>query len=372
MALTGLARRLADSRVVLTCGTGGVGKTTTAAALALGEAARRRVLVLTIDPAKRLADALGVDLSRAEPVRVWSAESASGSAGGYLDALMLDVKGTFDRVIERYAPDAATARTILTNPLYKSLSAMITGSQEYMAMEKLYEVAGSGNYDLIVVDTPPAAHAVDFLQGPQRLVRALTDSMLQLFVRPSLAAGRIGAKLLNKGADWVMHLFGRLTGVEILQEMADLVMSTVSLFGGFSERAAAVKRLLREPTTCFCVVTTPQVTVIADTIDFFREVEAEGLQLGGAIVNRMLPVLPGCDAGDPEIYPQALRESLQAIMEWYTTQLSAERSCVEQLRKALPFETPVVTLPWQLTDLHRIDGLQELARLLFAGPLLDR
>lgn len=407
--MTTLAAHLEKYRILLTCGTGGVGKTTIAAALGLQSAMEgRRTLVVTIDPARRLADALGVDLSHAEPTRVWpqlqspvasfqspvktdevTGDRRPATGDGFLDALMLDTKRTFDRLIERYAPDPATARTVLDNPLYKYLSTLITGSQEYMAMEKLYEMTTEHAYDCIIIDTPPASHAVDFLRGPQRLIRALTDSMLLLFLKPSMIAGKFGAKILAKGADMLMGVFGRLAGAELMQEVADLLMSTVGLFGGFRQRAEAVQALLRGAETAFLLVAAPQAAVIEDALDFVRAARREGLRLGGAVVNRAMPMFtahPGqknsahgelivsLSNDEPCILRQAQDEqgaqlivALNANMAMYNERLQSEQRAIARLQSALPRRLPTITVPLCETDITDVEGLRHLAQHLAVG-----
>lgn len=386
--MNALSQVIARNRILLVCGTGGVGKTTIAAALGVAAARDRRVLVLTIDPAKRLADALGVDLSSPQPTRVWpnavagrqspvaSRQEVTGdrrpaTGDGFLDALMLDAKRTFDQLIERYAPDPATARTILANPLYQYLSTLIQGSQEYMAMEKVYEVVNAGTYDLLIVDTPPAAHAVDFLIAPTRMIRALTDSMLKLFLQPSMIAGKIGAQLLTRGADLLMSVFGRLAGAELMQEIADLLLSTVSLFGGFRRRATAVHGILRSEQTAFLLVTIPAMDVLADARAFRDEVAAEGLCFGGAIANRMTPPLVTAAtlaaasagaAGDARLAP--LLENGRRLLR----QIEQEAACVTALRAAFPTGTPLVTVPLRERSITDLEGLRGLAEDLQAPP----
>ncbi|MBI4366756.1 MAG: ArsA family ATPase [Deltaproteobacteria bacterium] len=364
-------------RILIVCGMGGVGKTTTAAAIGLAQArAGRRTLVMTIDPAKRLAQTLGVDLSAPTPTRVWAAAAGAPASPeqlqcreGALDALMLDTKRTFDRLIERYAPDPATAATILQNPLYRYLSTLIAGSQEYMAMEKLFEMLEEGGYDCIVVDTPPAGQAIDFIRAPQRLIRALTDSMLLLFVKPSMIAGKMGAKLLSKGADMLMGIFGRLAGAELLQEMADLLMSTVGLFGGFRERAAAVQAMVRDAATAFVLVTTPQPVVVRDAIAFARDIQRDGLHLGGVMVNRGLPPLVGdadCRAARRPASPiaaprEALAACIAANVARYCAAWQPEREALRALDAALPPAAARWRYPLQTGEMTELAALHRMA-----------
>jgi anion-transporting ArsA/GET3 family ATPase len=274
--------------------------------------------------------------------------------------MMLDTKRTFDQVIERYAPDARTAQTILCNPLYQQLSTIIAGSSEYMAMEKLYELSTAHHYDLIILDTPPSAHALDFFRSPERMVRALTDSMLKLFVKPGMAAGKIGARLLSRGADTVMKMFGRVTGAEFLQEIADLMMSTVSLFGGFHDRAEEVQALLRAKTTGIILVTAPDTTLIEDAIDFVQQATAEQMHLAGAICNRMLPALPETPQATPADLPNYLRDNFAT----YTTQWQEQHATFDDLRTTLPKRVPLITMTQRDHAVNNLEDLQTLAKAL--------
>ncbi|MBI4238910.1 MAG: ArsA family ATPase [Deltaproteobacteria bacterium] len=356
---------LTTYHILLTCGTGGVGKTTLAAALGVAAArAGRRTLVLTIDPARRLADALGIKTFSDQAQRVWPKKGAKEA--GTLDAMMLDVKGTFDRVIERYAPDRRAAQTILNNPLYQQLSTAIAGSQEYMAMERLYEVVAQDAYDLIILDTPPTQHALDFFQAPQRMVRALSDSMLKLFTAPALAAGKFGAKLFARGADRLMQLFGRVTGVELLQEMADLIQSTVGLFGGFAARADAVHQLLRAPTTGIVLVVGPQRDLLDDAQTFATAATEQGMHLAGVILNRAMPAF----AAAPTL-PATLDPALAARLRDNDARCRdvqrAQQAAFHALQAALPPDLPHWTIPERATPPQRLDDLAECVAAVSIG-----
>lgn len=355
-----LRKALTSATILLTCGTGGVGKTTSAAALGLAAAQLgRKTLVLTIDPAKRLAQALGLDTLASTAQRIWSAPTGNGSC----DCQMLDAKRTFDRVIERYAPDKKTAQGILANPLYQQLSSIIAGSQEYMAMEQLFELANTRTYDLIILDTPPSSQAIDFFQAPARLIHALSDSMLKLFIAPTLRAGRFGAQLLQKGANTVLKLFGRVTGAEMLQEITDLLLSTVSLFGGFGDRAHAVQAMLRDRTTGIILVTIPHNDLIADAITFAREAKSEKMRIVGGIINRIIP-----DFGDPDAAPDAppLAKPLatQLHHNWATTFAARAQQLgrTGQLTKALGSRVPLVFIDDRAENVHSLEGLQSMAK----------
>jgi len=281
-----LIQNLSDKRLIVCCGSGGVGKTTISAALGLQAAVTgKSVLVLTIDPAKRLANALGLEQLIDRPQLI----AIPGKHRGSLHAAQLDVKRTFDGVIERFAPDLDTRESILSNPLYKQLSSMIAGSQEYMAMEKLYELAHEDDWDLIVLDTPPARNALEFLDAPQKMVRAITNSILKFMVRPSLKAGQIGERFLGGLSKRVMNQLGRFGGVQFMHEVFDLVHATVSLMDGFGERAKTVEKLLKKNTTAFLIITSPSFAAIADAHHFIEKLSDYNVNLAGCIINRVHP-----------------------------------------------------------------------------------
>ncbi len=290
-------------RLVVCCGSGGVGKTTIAAALGVASArAGKRALVLTIDPAKRLANALGLEALASRPQLIRLPSKGPGS----LHAAQLDAKRTFDDIITRFAPDAQTRKAILENPLYKQLSSMIAGSQEYMAMEKLYELSQEEAWDFLILDTPPARNAMDFLDAPQRMVRAITDSVLKYFVRPSLYAGRLGSRAFGHVSKRLVDTLGRFTGVQFIHEVFDLVSSTVSLLDGFRQRAAATEKLLKEDTTAFLLITSPRPAAIADAHRFHERFTKHKLPLSGCIINRVHPSFAKDRATLDRLYKEAV------------------------------------------------------------------
>ena len=248
---------LAGTSICVCVGSGGVGKTTTSAAIAAGMAARgKRVAVLTIDPAKRLADSLGLDELANEESRVDPALfSAAGvdPGEGELWATMLDAKATFDEMVARYAPDRETEERILANRIYQEISGALAGSQEYMAMEKLYEIHEQGGYDLLVLDTPPSRNALDFLDAPQRLVQFIEGRSLRLFLRP---AG-VGARIAGSGASVVFSVLSRLTGLDLMRDLSEFFGATRGMIGGFRERAERVSGLLAAEGTRFVIVCGP-------------------------------------------------------------------------------------------------------------------
>jgi anion-transporting ArsA/GET3 family ATPase len=249
-----VAAWLDGRRVCVVAGAGGVGKTTTAAALAAGMAARGlRVAVVTIDPAQRLADALGLDALAGAPQRVAPERFADAGlplGDGELWAMTLDVRSTFDDLIARLAPDARTREQILANRIYRELSGAIAGSQEFSAVAKLDELAREGGFDLLVLDTPPSRNALDFLDAPERLTQFFEGRALRALLRPTGGAMR----LLGRGSSLLLGLLGRVTGAALLHDLSDFFVLLGGLVGGFRARAAQVELLLRDPATTFVLV----------------------------------------------------------------------------------------------------------------------
>ncbi|MEU3203800.1 ArsA family ATPase [Streptomyces cyaneofuscatus] len=268
-------------RIIVCCGSGGVGKTTTAAALGVRAAERgRKVVVLTIDPARRLAQSMGIDQLDNVPRRV------DGIAGdGELHAMMLDMKRTFDETVEAHA-DAERARAILENPFYQSLSAGFAGTQEYMAMEKLGQLRARDEWDLIIVDTPPSRSALDFLDAPKRLGSFLDGKFIRLLMAPAKVGGRAGMKFLNVGMSMMTGTLGKLLGGQFLRDVQTFVAAMDTMFGGFRSRADATYKLLQAPGTAFLVVATPERDALREAAYFVERLAAEDMPLAGLVLNR--------------------------------------------------------------------------------------
>jgi anion-transporting ArsA/GET3 family ATPase len=270
------------TRIVVCCGSGGVGKTTTAAALGVRAAERgRHVVVLTIDPAKRLAQSMGIDSLDNVPRRI---EGVGGP--GELHAMMLDMKRTFDEIVEAHA-EPERARAILENPFYQSLSAGFAGTQEYMAMEKLGQLRARDEWDLIVVDTPPSRSALDFLDAPKRLGSFLDGKFIRLLMAPAKAGGRAGMKFLNVGMSMMTGTLGKLLGGQLLRDVQTFVAAMDSMFGGFRTRADATYRLLQAPGTAFLVVAAPERDALREAAYFVERLAADGMPLAGLVLNRV-------------------------------------------------------------------------------------
>lgn len=358
---------LGDARVVVLAGGGGVGKTTTAAGVGLGLARRgRRVCVLTIDPARRLADALGLDAGAAdEPVRV---PFDGDEDGGELWVVMLDTKATWDGLIRRYASDAASAERILANRVYREFSGAVAGSQEYMAVERLHELLESGRWDTVLLDTPPTRNALDFLDAPQRLHGFIDSRALQLLMKP--AAGGLG--LLGRGASVFTGLLKRVAGVDLLSDLIEFFTAIGGLSTGFGQRAKAVQALLAEPRTVFLLVAAPHPESLAEAAAFRRALTGRAIHYGGLIVNRMTRV----DQTDHEdTVRRVLRGALpdaaaaeRAVTMHGTVRAQAvhdERLVDRHLRAG--GDEAVLLVPELPEDVHDVEGLGALERELFAG-----
>ncbi|MES5819588.1 ArsA family ATPase [Streptomyces sp. RG80] len=270
------------TRIVVCCGSGGVGKTTTAAALGLRAAERgRKVVVLTIDPARRLAQSMGIDSLDNTPRRVKGVEG-----DGELHAMMLDMKRTFDEIVEAHA-DPERASAILGNPFYQSLSAGFAGTQEYMAMEKLGQLRAKDEWDLIVVDTPPSRSALDFLDAPKRLGSFLDGKLIRLLTAPAKLGGRAGMKFLNVGMSMMTGTLGKLLGGQLLKDVQTFVAAMDSMFGGFRTRADATYKLLQAPGTAFLVVAAPERDALREAAYFVERLAAEDMPFAGLVLNRV-------------------------------------------------------------------------------------
>ena len=273
------------TRIIVCCGSGGVGKTTTAAALGLRAAERgRHAVVLTVDPARRLAQSMGLSSLDNTPRPV---PGAGGEAtGGTLHAMMLDMKRTFDEIVEAHS-DPDRAAQILANPFYQSLSSSFAGTQEYMAMEKLGQLRRADEWDLIVVDTPPSRSALDFLDAPQRLGRFLDGRLIRLLSAPTKAGGRAYLKFMTAGFTMVTGVITKIIGVQMLRDVQTFIAAFDTMFGGFRERAEDTYRLLQAPGTAFLVVATPEPDALREASYFVDRLSSDQMPLAGLIVNRV-------------------------------------------------------------------------------------
>jgi anion-transporting ArsA/GET3 family ATPase len=271
------------TRIIVCCGSGGVGKTTAAAAIGLRAAERgRQVCVLTVDPARRLAQSMGLTSLDNTPRLV---DGIDDETSGSLHAMMLDMKRTFDEIVEAHA-DPARAAQILANPFYQSLSSSFAGTQEYMAMEKLGQLRRSNEWDLIVVDTPPSRSALDFLDAPERLGRFLDGRLIRVLTAP-VKAGRPFGRVLNAGFSVMTGAMTKLLGAQVLRDAQTFITAFDTMFGGFRERAEATYKLLQAPGTSFLVIATPEPDALREASYFVERLAEERMPLAGLILNRV-------------------------------------------------------------------------------------
>ena len=372
-----VAERLEGRRVCIVAGSGGVGKTTTSAALAMGLAARgQRVAVVTIDPARRLADALGLEELGNEPRLVDPARFAGHGIEieGELWAMMLDAKRTFDELIGLLAPDERARDEILANRIYQELSAAVAGSQEFSAIAKLYDLHRSGRFDVVILDTPPSRNALDFLDAPDRLTAFFQGRALRLFLAPTGLAARV----MGRGTGVVFAVLKRVTGVDLLQDLSVFFRSLGGVVDGFAERAAGVKELLADPATTFLIVTSPQREPVDEAIFFRGKLREASMPFGGLIVNRVDPGVGEAEPLDPArteaelagpLGPALARKVAQTVAD---AQVLAERdlAAIARLRAELDERAPIL-VPHLDGDVHDVDGLVLIHRHLFA-PAADR
>jgi len=359
--------------VVVCCGAGGVGKTTVSAGLALRLARDgARVVVVTIDPARRLATALGVDGLSDEPHRV---SAASQDGAGELWALQLDPKATFDRLVAREAPDEQARDRILSNRIYRHLSSAVAGAQDYMAVERLHELVEGGEFDAIVLDTPPSHNALDFLDAPARITRFIEGRALRLLLRPPIPGAGFGRRVVSAGSSTVFSLLERLTGAQLLRDVSDFLAAFDGMHEGFATRARAVRELLRSPRSGFVVVAAPEAEPLAQAMALGRRLADDGYPVAGVVLNRVHPLPPGglarpealvpalAAAGAAE--PASLAERAAATLEEEQVLGLRDLDAREALSGALD-GAPVTEVPAFEREPVELDGLAEVADALGA------
>ena len=374
--MAGVERILQGKSVCICAGSGGVGKTTTSAAIAAGMAARgKKVAVLTIDPAKRLADSLGLPElgnveQRVDPAMfedIADPPNPIDSSAGELWAMQLDAKATFDDVVAKHAPDEETRERILENRIYKQISNALAGSQEYMAMEKLFELHAEDRYDLLVLDTPPSRNALDFLEAPKRLTQFIEGRSLQVFMKPT----GIGMKVFGRGTSMGLSVLKRITGMDLLQDISEFFQAFSGMVGGFRERARRVNELLADERTSFLVVCGPQGEPISEAVYFHCKLVEARLPFGGVIVNKVHYASQA--AGGDEL-DGALAEALgdaelarrvEANFADYQALAARDAENIARLKREMKARG-VIRVPYLDEDVHDLGGLFQINRYLFA------
>ncbi|MFJ3787626.1 ArsA family ATPase [Kitasatospora sp. NPDC090091] len=365
------------TRIIVCCGSGGVGKTTTAAALGLRAAERgRKVVVLTIDPARRLAQSMGLSELDNTP-RVVKGVTGEGE----LQAMMLDMKRTFDEVVLAHA-EPERARAIMENPFYQSLSAGFAGTQEYMAMEKLGQLRAAEEWDLIIVDTPPSRSALDFLDAPNRLGSFLDGKVIRILTAPAKVGGRSAMKFLNVGMGLFTGTLGKIFGAQLLTDVQTFVSAMDSMFGGFRERADRTYQLLKAPGTAFLVVAAPERDALREAAYFVDRLAADRMPLAGLVLNRVhgtgAPQLTaeralaaaealeenGSENSSPEA--ELLAAGLLRLHAERMQIMARERRTRDRFVSVYP-DVPIVEVAALPGDVHDLDGLRTIGERLSGG-----
>lgn len=366
--MTSLQQAVTESKLLLTCGPGGVGKTTTAAALGVAAArAGRRTVVVTVDPARRLADALGLgdDAEADEPHRV--AGVTKRATDGELWALMLDAEQTFDRLVRDQSSSKKQADAVLNNPVYQAISGSLSGAQEYMAIERLHQLHSSGEWDLVIVDTPPSRHAIDLLEAPDRLVGFLGHPVYR-----ALTAGqRAFAKLTDTAASMFLWAVKRLAGPQIVEDTIGFFRSLANIEGGLRKRAKDVSKLLRDDDTAFVVVSSPRAEAVGEAEHLVEALREKHFPFAGLVVNLIHPLPEPLTDEDAAVLRGLGDGPLVDHVTWHhelTRLAEAERSELVDLER-LAGDVPIVELPLLDVDIHDVPGLVDLSgRLVAASP----
>jgi len=373
-----LSPLLAQKRVIICVGSGGVGKTTVSAAIGLRAAQEgRKVVVCTIDPARRLANSLGLSHIGNVETRV-PPEKIGGDPRGQLFAMMLDLKRSWDDFILRHAP-ADKRDAILNSRFYQQLSSALVGSQEYVAMEKLVELAESRDYDLLVLDTPPTANALDFLDAPNRVLDFFGDDKVRYMLSPALKAGKMGLKMFQLTSGYFVKTLSRFTGMEVLQELAEFLITLAPMYDVFKQRAGQVKEMLASPRSAFVLVTAPSALTVDEAIYFHTLLQQDGMHIGAVVANRMhqvrvrwadtrpdhLSALAATLAGAPADFTLSPRDRLEKALADAEMLANLDADEVARLAKACA-PTPVVRVPRFDSDVYDVASLNELGKHLFA------
>lgn len=369
-----------ETTIIVCCGAGGVGKTTTAASLGVRAAQRgRRVCVLTIDPARRLAQSLGLEELDNTPRVIGSI----GNHGGALFAMMLDMKRTFDEIVEQH-DDPARAEQILENPLYQSLSSSFAGTQEYMAMEKLGQLhrdaLDKGEWDLVIVDTPPSRSALDFLDAPARLGSFLDGRFVRILLAPAKAGGKAYMKVFGGAFTLVTSSLNKVLGAQLLNDLQTLIAGLDSVFGGFRERAERTYALLQDPGTAFLVVAAPEPDALREASFFVERLQQDAMPLAGLVLNRVHTTeAPDVSAARAEGAAEELDELgdhtlTAALLRLHGATMRVrdrERHLLTRFTGAHP-DVAVASAPALPGDVHDVDGLEQMGAALASSALIPR
>ncbi|MFT4703972.1 MAG: anion-transporting ArsA/GET3 family ATPase [Bradymonadia bacterium] len=382
--MSALERMVKRAKVIVCVGSGGVGKTTTAAIVGI-HAARlgKRVVVLTVDPARRLASSLGAKGLDHDLQQIPLDGLQGGEAAGELWATMLDMKRTFDGIVERDAPDAATRDAILNNRFYQSFSTGLAGAQELSASERLLEVVSSGEWDLVVLDTPPSANALDFFDAPGRYFEALDSKAVQWVTNASAGGGGLLGGLLGGGTQVLLKVLSRFTGSEFFDELGLFLENFSTLLDGFRRRTEATQALFHADDTSFILVTAPDPATVDAALQFRSALEKQRLELDAVIANRVqLPLSAGATptqdelavglrvrvSGLPETASRLCAEQVLRTVRDRELLAERDRAMLQRLRSALP-GVPLVPVPLYSRDVHSLSGLNAMREDVFAGEL---
>ena len=357
--------------IVALAGRPNTGKTSVSASLAiLAARAGKKVLVLTIDPSKRLAQTLGIDPEKEEIKEIPSArwrKAGAAKTNGALYGMVINPKTIFDEVVRRFSHNQETAETILNNAIYQHLSSILAGSQDYMAMEKLLDLYEHNPiYDLIILDTPPSQHALDFLDAPQKMVRAISDSALKYFLKPGLFLGRSGFRILRRGPKIFLSMLDKIAGVQFLEEISELLILAQGLFEGFKERAEAVETLLRSPQTGFCMVSTLSPWSTREAVSFYETIAAKGIILSGIFLNRTVPAFTwNLSRKEVGALPPEIVAAGDMAFTIYNSIYQREQQEEATLRNTIESaQLPVWKLPLLPEEIHDLETLKKMAEML--------
>lgn len=372
----GFLDEIKGKEIIICVGSGGVGKTSAAASIAIAEAFRgRNVLALTIDPAKRLANSMGLKELGNEETRIDLGHiSFNGKRPkGQLHAMMLDTKLAFDATMERLAPNKEVVERIFANRFYQHISSAMTGADEYMGLEKLHELREDEKYDLIVLDTPPTKHAINFLESPQRMLDFFDTEILQWFLKPYLTVGKLSYKAFKVSSKLLLKTAEKLTGYQVIQDITDFFEAFESLYDSFRERAHNVNRILREDYTAFILVAGPNRLPLEEAVFFVNKLREMSLPLSAVIMNRVHEQYEISDRAELEEAVKkritgknpGLAKKLMKNLENYSLLSQAESRAIETFKDKIGADTPMYFIPMLDEDVHDMEGLLKLARHIY-------